>query len=722
MKLICTPIRTFLKKALLFFAFGVLFSSGSFASHLVGGEITYQWLNGNVYQVTLTVYRDCAGINAGSTATVNFASASCGQSGSSTLSLAGPGIPVTPICAASISQSSCNGGNLYAVQKYTYTGVITLLGTCSDWEISWSDCCRNGAITNLVFPGATGMYLSAMLNNLDVPFNNSVKFGTDPVNIIYNNTTSNLNWYTYDVDGDSIIYELVSARSGSTANIPYNTGYSFNQPVASSLPTSLSGAGILTVTPNMLQVSVIAMRISEYRSGVLIGQVNRDLQMAVVNSTNSLPQLTGMNGTNNFVTSGCPGDTITFDVVSSDPDAGQSVSLSISSLNVNNGFNTQGSPFPTGTFTWVPGQSDISSQPYVFTIRADDDFCDYYGTTSNLYYVYVNGCNTNDVWPGDANSDGNANLYDLLAIGLAYNDNGPIRPAANLTWVAQPCTDWTNTFMSGINHKHADTDGNGTVNIDDTTALYLNYGLNHPLRIPGITTQNVTDLTISTSLDTVGTLTTVTFDIALTAPVDSIYGLAFRVFFDPALVDLTTTQVTYPGSIFGTNGVDMIELNKVIGSTGFVDIALTRIDHLNISGQGPVARITIVTTDNVSGKVTLTVDATDIEGVTSEEYPVTVNAIGTSVVIDPNFVGINEITESMISVHPIPAKDVIHFSFSGNEKIDFISMYDVQGKEVKRILSPSKNTDLDISSVGKGIYNLKTSVNGTIIVKKIVIL
>jgi len=365
--------------------------------------------------------------------------------------------------------------------------------------------------------------------------------------------------------------------------------------------------------------------------------------------------------------------------------------------------------------------SDVSSQPYIFTIEVRDDQCDYYGTQTYAYKIFVNGCNTNEVWPGDANSDGTANLYDLLAVGIAFNDNGPVRPSANLIWTAQPCPNWTNSFLSGINHKHADTDGDGNVNFSDTTAIFQNYGLNHPLRTSPVTTFNTADLLVTANYDTIGTQMAVNFDISLDSPVDSIYGLAFRLFLDPSLVDLATTSITYNNSIFGTNGVDMVKIDKLAGPTGFVDIALTRINQQNITGSGALARVTIVTTDNVSGKMTLNVEPFDIEAITAYGFPLSVTSIGDNVVIDPNFVGINEdIFGQMISIHPVPATEVLHFSFSGSEMVQSIKFYDLNGKEVLVADNPSSKLSIDISSIAGGVYYMKTAIGETTIIKRIV--
>jgi hypothetical protein len=692
------------------------------ATHLVGGEITYEWLSGNQYKLRLTLYRDCAGINAPINVTIPYISASCNQSGFTVLTLTGFPSIVTPLCPTALSQSTCNGGTLYSVKQYIYEGTVTLPASCNDWVFSYSECCRNGGITNLASPGSSGMYVSAMLNNLDFPFNNSVGFVNVPVNVIYSNSTTNLNWNSYDVDGDSIIYELVAAQNSNGVSVNYAGGYSFLQPFNNFQPTTLNGSGILTVSPATQQVCVVSMRVSEFRQGVLVGRVHRDFQVAVIMGTNAPPELTGINGTTSFIASGCPGDTIMFDVFSSDPDPGQITSLIMSANPTAATFTVTGSPYATGKFFWIPQPGDISSQPYIFTVRVSDDNCPYFGTQTYAYHIYVNGCNTNDVWPGDANSDGTADLYDLLAIGLAYGDNGPVRPSASLAWVNQPCPDWTNSFLSGINYKHADTDGNGMVDADDTTAIMLNYGLSHPLRNGAPASANVADLIVTASADTVGLSTLVTFDIDL-ATTDSIYGLAFRMYFDPALVDFATANVTYPNSMFGTNGVDMVKIDRAAGNSGVVEIALSRINQQNLTNGGSVARITIVTTDNVSGKVMLAVTPYDVEAITADGNGVTINALGDGILIDPAFTSVNELLfDRLLSVYPVPAKNMVHVDLAGNHNLNTITLKDITGRIVQTAKPSDNKMTLDLVNIPRGSYTLSAEIDGVSVHRKIILL
>jgi len=346
----------FSKSAKLVFAttiLGMMMSvvpSSLIASHIMGGEVTYQWISGNTYQVNLVLYRDCAGINVPGTMFMSYFSNSCGFLPTNfVVTSTGPATIITPACAASLPNLTCNGGTLYGVTKHSYAGTVTLPATCDDWQFYYTECCRSMNITNISGPGALSSYFSATLNNLDFPFNNSCTFTNVPTHIIANGATTSMAWGAIDVDGDSLFYELVSTRTSDTSNAIYATGFTPQQPVASSLPTTLDAAsGQITVSPNLIQVSTVVIKVSEFRNGILVGEVYRDFNIATIASSNNLPELTGINGTSSFVTNVCPGDTLNFNVISSDADAAQILTLIPGAFSLAHTFTATGSPAPVG--------------------------------------------------------------------------------------------------------------------------------------------------------------------------------------------------------------------------------------------------------------------------------------------------------------------------------------------------------------------------------------
>ena len=90
-----TRLLTWLSFILMF----IQTSNEAFASHAQSADITYQCLGGNQYEISLSFYRDCAGVAAPGTVTINLASASCGQNYNLPLNpIPGTGLDVSPIC------------------------------------------------------------------------------------------------------------------------------------------------------------------------------------------------------------------------------------------------------------------------------------------------------------------------------------------------------------------------------------------------------------------------------------------------------------------------------------------------------------------------------------------------------------------------------------------------------------------------------------------------
>ncbi len=290
------------------------------------------------------------------------------------------------------------------------------------------------------------------------------------------------------------------------------------------------------------------------------------------------------------------------------------------------------------------------------------------------------------VWPGDANYDLIADNNDILNIGLAYGYTGPVRANASLAWVSQPANDWSFQFANSANLKHADTDGNGVVNDDDTLAVSLNYGLTHPFRLiqQNALTSPAPLLYVVANPDTANLSDTVYVDVFLgesTLQVDSIYGIAFTLNFDTALVTGNYLSVDYSQCWMGTPQSDLITFHKDLLSTGSIDFAIVRNDQQNTSGFGKLAQIGVVVVDNVGAKVTTPVWVDQVNAITAFEYQLAIATQSDSIVIDTTgSVGFNEINfNSEISLFPNPAKDQIKIN-AGEHIVENIELFDVSGR------------------------------------------
>ncbi|NNC85936.1 MAG: hypothetical protein HKN75_07635, partial [Bacteroidia bacterium] len=248
------------------------------ATHLVAGNITYQYVSPGVYLVTITVYRDCEGITPGTSFNLSFNS-SCG-SGNINIPQLGTQtqIPASPCLPP--STTSCNGGTAYGVEEWVYQGLVTLPANCNDWEFSISSCCRNNQITNIQSPGSQGFYLPATLNSTVAPTNSSPVFNNIPVSQFCVGNQFFYDQGATDPDGDSLVYSLVCPTAAG-GPVVYNAPLSCQNPVTSAPPGVQIDpqTGIITFLPTVQQVTVLAVQVDEYRNGTLIGSIVRDMQI-----------------------------------------------------------------------------------------------------------------------------------------------------------------------------------------------------------------------------------------------------------------------------------------------------------------------------------------------------------------------------------------------------------------------------------------------------------
>jgi gliding motility-associated-like protein len=377
-----------LKFCAVFLLIPLLYNGGASASHSMGADMTYQCLGGNTYRITLSFYRDCIGSPAPGNPYVNINSSSCSQSlGVSLSKVPGTGQEVTPACSSTVT--TCNGGSFTGIQEWVYSGVVTLPAQCSDWIFGYSLCCRNAAITTIQNPSTNTFYISSTLNNLITPCNSSPTFSNKPVPFLCIGQQFCFNHGAYDVDGDSLVYSLISPRQTFNTNVAYIAPYSPTNPLNSVPATNFNTAtGDICVTPQSMEVTVTAVLVREYRNGVLIGSVERDLQLTVMNCANHLPTLSGINGTSNFTMGACVNQPICFNILSSDTDAGQQLTINWNNSIPGAMFTQTGGLTPTGTFCWTPDTSD-AGRMHSFTVTVHDNACPYFGSQIFSYHINV---------------------------------------------------------------------------------------------------------------------------------------------------------------------------------------------------------------------------------------------------------------------------------------------------------------------------------------------
>jgi gliding motility-associated-like protein len=91
----------------------------------------------------------------------------------------------------------------------------------------------------------------------------------------------------YDIDGDSLSYEIAVCTRGNGIEIE---NYSFPEASDSLVVNPVTG-DLIWASPTKVGIYNIAMKINEWRRGVRIGSIARDMQVEVVDSDNRPPDL-----------------------------------------------------------------------------------------------------------------------------------------------------------------------------------------------------------------------------------------------------------------------------------------------------------------------------------------------------------------------------------------------------------------------------------------------
>ncbi|NVK05530.1 MAG: hypothetical protein HWD92_11950, partial [Flavobacteriia bacterium] len=269
------------------------------ASHIIGGDIQYEYLGNNQYYIKLVLYRENSGINLPASTVVTARSASCGSSTSITVYRSQQYLANAFDCISSSSASFTPEVNVY---ETLVNQPLTLTSNCPDFKIFWETCCKPPGITNLAGASNTlGFYFEAELNRRQgIGDNSSPHFVSAPLAYLCNGGTYIYTQNATEPDGDSIQYELVQPRefdlgTNGPVVLPYDAGFSMNNPfsTATSNPYTLDPkTGNITFTaqlpPNITrEVSVIAIRVNEYRFDPLygiwdkVGSSNREIQVII---------------------------------------------------------------------------------------------------------------------------------------------------------------------------------------------------------------------------------------------------------------------------------------------------------------------------------------------------------------------------------------------------------------------------------------------------------
>ena len=401
---------------LLSFSLLLLFPAEATAKHLIGGEITYEYLSRDVngrylYRITLNLYRDCI-IPVGETQQTPFDRPTTigiyeNVSGPTKPRVRiksiffNPGSDEIPVDVFDDS-SSCPRMPRLCIRRGIISDTVALPPSQHGFVVVYPRCCRN-APDNLV--ENAGQTYAAVIPPTSVN-NRSAYFDSNPVPIICTEDTAYLPTQAIDPDGDSLAYRLATPYDGGTATDPapsigpsfnyppptvaYNAfaGYSANQPLGPNGEIKVNAqTGIVQITPDRNRTGSFsyALEVLEYRNGQLIGTIRRDFQIIITPCQYNPPPTLKVNGQR--VARGAQlvieaGKDLSLDFTFSDTSAfrieasgelAQSTSgQNLPDLQVPSGKNNLDK---TATFTWDTRCDQARPSPYSLNFTAYDTDC-----------------------------------------------------------------------------------------------------------------------------------------------------------------------------------------------------------------------------------------------------------------------------------------------------------------------------------------------------------
>lgn len=274
------------------------------ATHIVGGGFAYNRISGNQYRFTLTLYFDFINGSVGAKDQEVVCHIFRKQDNVYMDSI------VLPLDDSTVflpyNNPGCNAVTNLKTQVLTYSSIVFLsnsrYNSPAGYYLIWERCCRNHIISNIQNPESTGqtfyMEFPPVFRGSQSFINNSPQFLPITADFPCIDQDFTLPFNAIDPDGDSLRYTLTNPLKGNSSQAiprgvapipgPYAPvvwffGYSALNPIQGDPGLRVNPTtGLLSCKAIETGLFVFSVKCEEFRNGVKIGEVRREMQMPVV--------------------------------------------------------------------------------------------------------------------------------------------------------------------------------------------------------------------------------------------------------------------------------------------------------------------------------------------------------------------------------------------------------------------------------------------------------
>lgn len=272
------------------------------ATHIVGGDISYNCLGNDQYEITLTVRRDCE--NAAQDADFDEpASVGVFEMNGGLLTDVGnqgrfllPSVSTTIVASENVFDCSVLSG-IICVEEIVYRDTVNLPYNKQGYTLAYQRCCRNSIISNILDPLETGATYYVNIPEFVLNECNSQPVFTQwPDVYVCVNEDLVFDHSAIDSDGDLLVYKLCTPSLGASidrpepivpSNPPYgviewDNSFGLNNMLGGNSNFRINAnTGQITATPTLAGTYLIGICVEEYRNGVKLSEVRRDFEYTV---------------------------------------------------------------------------------------------------------------------------------------------------------------------------------------------------------------------------------------------------------------------------------------------------------------------------------------------------------------------------------------------------------------------------------------------------------
>ena len=342
---------------------------------------------------------------------------------------------------------------------------------------------------------------------------------------------------------------------------------------------------------------------------------------------------------------------------------------------------------------------------------------------------------TDCVYPGDADSDGTANVYDLLNISLGYGTTGPPRENDGLYWGAAYSPNWNWTTIDGINYKHLDCNGDGIINELDLDGIETNY--TPAENIISVTQEGAPQIWLEFSEDTIYldenspsffTVSAKLMVADVANPITDLKGLSLTMDYPQDLVQEDSPEFDYKDNSFFGNSNQIIWMPHDRPNESKFDVAFAH-KWSGQSGAGEIGTLQIIIVGDIisARSETYTPIKISLKNIKAINESGAIKALGMpidaemTVVNSFNTTATNEqFVSGKVSIYPNPATDALTIDLD-NMTGKRVAVYNTVGQQLMMQDIQGQKVTLAIQNLKKGVHLVKIWTDEGMAVKKVLI-